>query len=110
MSLTILPIAHDCPSACQCSKPKESIELRKEFGEGATFDIDETQGLDDVAHRVEHGEPLRPHGHGADGGEKAWHEDENDEEEEHGERSLAGTVAIVAYDKGKWRNQNAEHQ
>ena len=71
MSLTILPIAHDCPSAGQCGKASEGVELRKEFCEGTALDIDETQGFDDVAHRVEHGEPLRPHGHGADGGEKA---------------------------------------
>ena len=80
MNSSVLPIANYCPSAGKWGKADEDVELRKEFGKGASFNVNETQSLDDVTHRVEHGEPLRPYGHGTDGSEKSWHEDEDDEE------------------------------
>ena len=110
MNSTVLPIAHYCPSAGKCGKADEDVELRKEFGKGASFNVNETQSLDDVTHRIEHGEPLRPYGHGTYGSEKSWHEDEDDEEEEHGERCLSSAVAIVADDKGEGWYQYAEDQ
>ena len=48
MNSTVLPITQYCPSAGKWGKADEDVELRKEFGKGASFNVNETQSLDDV--------------------------------------------------------------
>ena len=106
-TLCILAIAADGPEGEEEGEGEKVKEGMEEVGDGAALDVDATEGLNEVAHRVEQGEPLGPFGHGADGGEQTGEEDEDDEEEVHGQGCLLGVAAIVADDETCGRDQEA---
>ena len=108
IGLFVLAIGSDGAEGHSRTKEREGEEMRVYFPEASSADIDRSDSVNEIVHRVDIGRRVRPHRHGTDRGEESAEEHQEDDEEPHDEDCLLHVAAEIRDRQAERRDEKRQ--